>query len=107
MRIAVLGGTFNPLHKGHVMLAELACEKLGYDRILFVPSYIPPHKIITAKMTAEDRLEIEAKRIRENYKDADIDEVKGDYIDGYVEGEYLWTHDNVYIEEQEIKLDKE
>lgn len=56
---------------------------------------------------AEDRLEIEAKRIRENYKDADIDEVKGDYIDGYVEGEYLWTHDNVYIEEQEIKLNKE
>lgn len=56
---------------------------------------------------AEDQLEIEAKRIRENYKDADIDEVKGDYIDGYVEGEYLWTHDNVYIEEQEIKLDKE
>lgn len=52
---------------------------------------------------AEDRLETEAKRIREEYKDADIDEVKGDYIDGYVEGEYLWTHDNVYIEEQEIK----
>ncbi len=58
MRIAVLGGTFNPLHKGHVMLAELACEKLGYDRVLFIPSYIPPHKIITAKMTAEDRLEM-------------------------------------------------
>ncbi|MCQ2585964.1 MAG: nicotinate (nicotinamide) nucleotide adenylyltransferase [Treponema sp.] len=58
MKIAVLGGTFNPLHNGHVMIAELVCEKLGYDRVLFVPSFMPPHKIITAKMTAEDRLEM-------------------------------------------------
>lgn len=58
MKIAVLGGTFNPLHNGHVMIAELVCEKLGYDRVLFVPSFMPPHKIITAKMTAENRLEM-------------------------------------------------
>lgn len=43
------------------------------------------------------------KEHKEDYKDADIDEVKGDYIDGYVEGEYIWTHDHVYIEEQEVK----
>jgi len=58
MKIAVLGGTFNPLHNGHVMLAETVCEKLGYDKVLFVPSFIPPHKIIMSGMTAEDRLEM-------------------------------------------------
>ncbi|MCQ2574237.1 MAG: nicotinate (nicotinamide) nucleotide adenylyltransferase [Treponema sp.] len=58
MKIAVLGGTFNPLHNGHVMIAESACEKLGYDKVLFVPSFMPPHKIMAAGMTAKDRLEM-------------------------------------------------
>lgn len=56
MKIAVLGGTFNPLHNGHVMIARNVCEILGYDRILFVPAFLPPHKISGSKETAEDRL---------------------------------------------------
>ena len=43
MRIAVLGGTFNPLHIGHCMLAETVVKELHYDKVLFVPSFIPPH----------------------------------------------------------------
>jgi nicotinate-nucleotide adenylyltransferase len=44
MKIGILGGTFNPIHIGHLILAEEAREKLGLDRVVFVPAYLPPHK---------------------------------------------------------------
>lgn len=44
MKIGILGGTFNPVHIGHLILAEEAREKLGLDKIIFVPAYLPPHK---------------------------------------------------------------
>ncbi len=45
MKIGILGGTFNPIHIGHLILAEEAREKLGLDRIIFVPTNLPPHKL--------------------------------------------------------------
>ena len=58
MRIAVLGGTFNPLHIGHLALADEVCTSLGYDRLLFVPAFRPPHKEMADSVSAEDRLEM-------------------------------------------------
>jgi nicotinate-nucleotide adenylyltransferase len=43
-RLGVFGGTFNPIHVGHLVLAESFRECLGLDRILFVPAGEPPHK---------------------------------------------------------------
>jgi nicotinate-nucleotide adenylyltransferase len=43
-RLGILGGTFNPIHLGHLVLAEACRERLGLDRVLFVPSGTPPHK---------------------------------------------------------------
>ncbi len=43
-RIGILGGTFNPIHVGHLIMAETAREKFHLDKILFIPSATPPHK---------------------------------------------------------------
>ncbi len=44
MRVGVLGGTFDPIHLGHLRAAETAREKLGLDLVAFVPSGEPPHR---------------------------------------------------------------
>jgi len=44
VRIGVFGGTFDPIHIGHLMFAELAREQLQLDKILFIPAKVPPHK---------------------------------------------------------------
>lgn len=58
MRIAILGGTFNPLHIGHLALADDVRTRLGYDRILLIPANIPPHKELAGGAGAADRLEM-------------------------------------------------
>lgn len=47
-RIAVMGGTFNPIHYAHLISAEQVRTGLGYDKILFIPSARPPHKVADA-----------------------------------------------------------
>lgn len=43
-RIGLFGGTFNPIHLGHLRAADIVLERFSLDQILFIPSYIPPHK---------------------------------------------------------------
>lgn len=54
-RTAVLGGSFNPIHYGHLLLADDVAELLGLDRVLFVPAARPPHKSHTDLASAADR----------------------------------------------------
>ena len=54
-RTAVFGGSFNPIHYGHLLLADEVLEALGLDRILFVPAAVPPHKSPAYLAPAEDR----------------------------------------------------
>jgi nicotinate-nucleotide adenylyltransferase len=55
LRIGVFGGTFDPIHEGHLAAAKAAMECAHLDRVLFVPSAQPPHRG-TALAPAEDRL---------------------------------------------------
>jgi nicotinate-nucleotide adenylyltransferase len=54
--IGMLGGTFDPIHAGHLALARVALEQLGLERILFVPAGRPPHKRGRPITPPEDRL---------------------------------------------------
>ena len=45
MRLAILGGSFNPIHLGHLHLAFHSYKELAYDKIAIVPAYISPFKI--------------------------------------------------------------
>ncbi len=55
-RLGVLGGSFNPVHWGHLHVALLAREAAGLDRVLFVPALRPPHKPDQVLAPAEERL---------------------------------------------------
>jgi nicotinate-nucleotide adenylyltransferase len=58
LRLAVYGGTFDPIHMAHLIIAEFARENFDIDKILFTPSYIPPHKIDVQISAADHRLEM-------------------------------------------------
>ena len=61
MKIGIYGGTFDPPHLGHMEAARAAAERLGLDRILFVPAAIPPHKELPPEtVSPEDRLAMAA-----------------------------------------------
>lgn len=55
-RIGILGGTFNPVHNGHLYIAKHAIKKLRLDKVIFVPAYIPPHKKIRGSVKTRDRV---------------------------------------------------
>jgi nicotinate-nucleotide adenylyltransferase len=66
MRVGIFGGTFNPVHYGHLRAAEEVRTKSGLDRVIFVPSHIPPHKELCGEVPAEKRLELVNLAIRMN-----------------------------------------
>ena len=66
-RIAVMGGTFNPIHYAHLLSAEQVRTGLGYDKILFIPSARPPHKVSDADIIIpEHRYQMVLLAIAEN-----------------------------------------
>ena len=64
MKIAVLGGSFNPIHIGHLVLADTVCKLLGYDKVLFIPVYEPPHKKMSETVSAQDRLRMVEEAVK-------------------------------------------
>jgi nicotinate-nucleotide adenylyltransferase len=79
VRLAILGGSFNPIHLGHLFLADAVLSELHYDRVVMVPAYISPFKpaapgmedsasnrleMIAASITADPRLSIDDCEIR-------------------------------------------
>jgi nicotinate-nucleotide adenylyltransferase len=99
-RIGLLGGTFNPVHEGHLRAAEEVRLRFALSRVLFIPSYIPPHKQTTDMASPEDRfamvelalrshpqmvassLEIEARE--KSYSVITLNKLKALYADAWI-----------------------
>lgn len=79
MRLGIFGGTFNPPHLGHLIIAEAVRDQLRYDRILFVPSANPPNKIEVTVAPAKDRLAMTQLAIQgnTNFEISDIEAQRG------------------------------
>jgi len=56
MKIAIFGGSFNPVHKGHISIAEHAIAELGLDKLFFVPAYSSPFKTKVKYVDAQHRI---------------------------------------------------
>jgi nicotinate-nucleotide adenylyltransferase len=65
-RLGVLGGTFDPPHLGHLVIAEEARSVLGLDRVLFMPAASPPHKRVRAITPAATRVAMTRVAVRGN-----------------------------------------
>jgi nicotinate-nucleotide adenylyltransferase len=65
-RWGILGGTFDPIHSGHLILAEQLREGLDLKKVIFVPSANPPHKKNSLTSSAEDRLRMTRIAIEDN-----------------------------------------
>jgi nicotinate-nucleotide adenylyltransferase len=56
LKVGIFGGTFDPIHQGHMIIAEQVMSELGLSRVVFVPGGIPPHKEASSvRASAEDR----------------------------------------------------
>ncbi|MDZ7316735.1 MAG: nicotinate-nucleotide adenylyltransferase [candidate division KSB1 bacterium] len=66
MRVGIYGGTFDPIHIAHLIIAEAARDDLNLDRVIFVPSYLPPHKPNRNISPAEIRLEMVRRAVAGN-----------------------------------------
>ena len=66
MRLGVLGGTFDPIHFGHLLAAEEVREALRLDRVLFAPAGQPPHKQHTPVLMVEHRLAMVSLAVADN-----------------------------------------
>ena len=59
MKTGIYGGSFNPIHKGHLTAAMSAARQLGLDRLFLIPASVPPHKVLSAdSATPQQRLEM-------------------------------------------------
>ena len=78
-KLCALGGTFNPIHYGHLAAAEEVRDRLNLDSVLFIPSYIPPHKQEEDGPSAVQRLEMVRLAVSGNdrFQPSDIEIKRG------------------------------
>lgn len=65
-RVALFGGTFDPIHLGHLIMAQMAAEKMKLDRVIFITSYEPPHKKARRLFSPQDRFKMVKLAVRSN-----------------------------------------
>jgi nicotinate-nucleotide adenylyltransferase len=102
MRTGVFGGTFNPPHYGHLIVAEFIRNEEGLDRVIFVPTAIPPHKREMDIVEAHHRVEMVRRAIQGNrhFQMSDIEVERGGLsftIDTLREFHARWPNDSFHL----------
>lgn len=79
MRIAIMGGTFNPIHFGHLRIAEEVREAFNLDKVIFIPTFIPPHKDNGSLISPEHRFEMVQLAVKDNpfFEASDVEIKRG------------------------------
>jgi nicotinate-nucleotide adenylyltransferase len=101
MKIGILGGTFNPVHYGHLRAAEEAAQKFLLDKIIFIPANITSNKK-TASLDPEKRMEMLNIAIKNHkkFESSDIEIKRGGFsysIDTVVQLEKIYPSDELYF----------
>ncbi|MFH1678957.1 MAG: nicotinate-nucleotide adenylyltransferase [Candidatus Omnitrophota bacterium] len=102
MKIGILGGTFNPIHLGHLIMAEEVRQKVGLNKVVFVPANLPPHKENGEIILASHRIKMLRLAIRENpyFSVSDIEIKRGGRsytIDTIKEFSKIYRGDELYF----------
>ncbi|MBN2376598.1 MAG: nicotinate-nucleotide adenylyltransferase [Sedimentisphaerales bacterium] len=65
--ILLFGGTFDPIHNGHLIIARAVAEQLAVEKVILIPSAVPPHKMDQQISPAADRLQMTQLAVSEDY----------------------------------------
>lgn len=78
--VGILGGTFNPIHLGHLLIGEQVYEQLCLDKVLFLPDKVPPHRgvrKVVPDINSDDRVNMIKLAIRDNmHFDLDMTDIR-------------------------------
>lgn len=90
-KVGILGGTFDPIHTGHLILAEAAYESFSLDYVLIMPNGNPPHKAGQVNATMEQRTRMVELAVADNphLKVSDFEKTPQDYHYTYETLEFL------------------
>lgn len=99
-KYGIFGGSFNPIHYGHLMICEYIKEEMGLDKVIFIPTGNPPHKEI--EVSAEDRYEMVRLAISPNpdfeISDIETTRVKMSYtVDTIRELKKIYREEKLYF----------
>ncbi len=102
MKIGILGGTFDPVHLGHLIMADQVLDILNLDKVIFIPTGRPPHKDEKNVTSSKDRMEMVNLAIRSNAlfesSDIEIKENKLSYtVDTIKKLEKIYPEDELYF----------
>ncbi len=102
MKIGLIGGTFNPIHHGHLILSEYVREDCKLDKVIFIPTGLPPHKVELTVENPEIRLEMTKIAIEGNrfFSVSDIETYREGLsftIDTIIQLKAIYPNDQLYF----------
>ena len=101
-KIGIFGGTFNPIHLGHIRLGQLVLDEIKLDKILYIPDNTPPHKSDKDLACGEDRLNMINISLKDHIdmESSDIElkrEGKSYSFETLLEFKKLYPNDELYL----------